>query len=81
MLQIQSPYKDEQGVIHENLEKRYSDLGVKLLQVETGRKYDDPVDVIPCQYTYEETDEPIDPVEPTDAEYIQAAKIMLGEVD
>lgn len=59
MIQIQSPYKDEQGVIHEKLEKRYSDCGVKLLQVETGHKYDAAIDVIPCRYTYEETDEEI----------------------
>lgn len=40
--------------------KHYSDKGVMLLQVETGIKYSDPVDVVPCRYTYEETDEPID---------------------
>lgn len=40
--------------------KHYSDQGVMLLQVETGIKYADPVDVVPCAYTYEETDEPID---------------------
>ena len=28
-----------------------------LLQVETGIKYADPVDAVPCGYTYEETDE------------------------
>lgn len=28
----------------------------KLRQVETGSCYDDPIDVIPCPYTYEETD-------------------------
>jgi hypothetical protein len=37
--------------------KHYSDKGVMLLQVETGMKYSDPVDVVPCRYTYEETDE------------------------
>ena len=37
--------------------KHYSDKGVMLLQVETGVKYSDPVDVVPCRYTYEETDE------------------------
>ena len=41
-------------------ERRYSDKGVKLLQKETGYLYDDAVDVIPCRYTYEETDEPIE---------------------
>ena len=37
--------------------KHYSDAGFMLLQVETGIKYADPVDVVPCRYTYEETDE------------------------
>lgn len=40
--------------------KHYSDKGVMLLQVETGAKYSDPVDVVPCRYTYEETDELIE---------------------
>lgn len=40
--------------------KHYSDLGVMLLQVETGIKYADPVDVVPCRYTYTETDELIE---------------------
>lgn len=37
--------------------KHYSDAGFMLLQVETGIKYADPVDMVPCGYTYEETDE------------------------
>ena len=37
--------------------KHYSDAGFMLLQVETGEKYADPVDIVPCRYTYEETDE------------------------
>jgi hypothetical protein len=40
--------------------RHYSDKGVLLLQQETGVKYADPVDVVPCPYTYVETDEPID---------------------
>lgn len=40
--------------------KHYSDAGYMLLQVETGIKYSDPVDAVPCRYTYEETDELID---------------------
>lgn len=40
--------------------KHYSDKGVMLLQVETGAKYSDPIDCVPCQYTYEETDELIE---------------------
>ena len=31
-----------------------------LLQVETGAKYSDPIDIFPCPYTYEETDELIE---------------------
>ena len=39
--------------------RHYSDAGYMLLQNETGAKYSDPVDLVPCRYTYEETDEPI----------------------
>ena len=38
----------------------YSDAGMMLLQVETGILYGDAIDVIPCKYTYEETDQPIE---------------------
>ena len=41
-------------------ERRYSDKKMKLRQIETQVLYDDAVDVIPCRYTYEETDIPID---------------------
>ena len=37
--------------------KHYSDKGFMLLQNETGVKYLDPVDIVPCPYTYTETDE------------------------
>lgn len=40
--------------------KHYSDAGFMLLQNETGEKYSDPIDVVPCRYTYTETDEPIE---------------------
>lgn len=40
-------------------ERRYSDKNVMLRQVETGILYEDAVDVIPCKYTYEESDVPI----------------------
>lgn len=43
--------------------RHYSDVGALLLQNETGLKYSDPVDVIPCAYTYTETDEPVETVE------------------
>ena len=38
----------------------YSDAGFKLLQNETGLIYDDAIDVVPCKYTYSETDIPIE---------------------
>lgn len=41
----------------DTLIKHYSDADFMLLQVETGIKYTDPIDVVPCRYTYEETDE------------------------
>ena len=40
--------------------KHYSDKGVLLLQNETGIKYADPIDIVPCPYTYTETDELIE---------------------
>ena len=40
----------------------WSDTGYKIVQVETGIVYDDAVDVVPCRYTYEETEEPVEEV-------------------
>lgn len=40
--------------------RQYSDAGYLLLQNETGEKYSDPIDVVPCMYTYTETNEPIE---------------------
>lgn len=40
--------------------KHYSDAGFMLIQNETGIKYADPVDIVPCPYTYTETDEYIE---------------------
>ena len=48
--------------------KHYSDAGFMLLQVETGVKYSDPIDVVPCRYTYEETDDLIEVEEVMDTE-------------
>ena len=44
-------------------ERRYSDKNMKLRQIETGNIYEDAVDVIPCRYTYKETDIPIEKLE------------------
>lgn len=54
--------------------RHYSDIGMKLLQVETGIEYDEAVDVIPCQYTYEETENPLEDNELADA--IRALNVL-----
>ena len=48
---IKSEYLNEGTLI-----RQWSDAGVMLLQVETGAMYSDPVDLVPCRYTYQETD-------------------------
>lgn len=53
----------------------YSDQGMKIRQIETGFIYEDAVDVYPCQYTYEETNEPIETIE-DDSEILE---ILLGD--
>lgn len=61
--------------------KHYSDAGYMLLQVETGIKYADPVDVVPCRYTYEETNELIDAEDVIEDEILEKAKaydILMG---
>ena len=62
MLRTQYPFVDEQGVVHENLIRHYTDdpEHKTLLQVETGVEYDDAVDLYPCAFTYEEIDKPIE---------------------
>ena len=59
-----------------DLEKRYSNNDMMIRQIETGELYSEAVDVIPCRYTYEETDIPIDeePLEPQ-----EALDIIFGE--
>lgn len=44
----------------------YSDEGYKIRQIETDIIYDDAIDVLPCKWTYEETDIPIEKEEPED---------------
>lgn len=46
--------------INERLIRHFSDEGCYIKQVETGIEYSEAVDVIPCKYTYEETDKPIE---------------------
>lgn len=60
------------------VERRYSDAGVMLRQIETDTLWPDAVDVKPCRFTYEETDLPV-PDEELDAE--EALRIIRGEAE
>lgn len=68
---------------NDTLIKHYSDKGYLLLQNETGAKYFEPIDIIPCPYTYTETDElgEIDEEEETDENEATVADYQeaLGE--
>lgn len=55
----------------------YSDQNMKIRQIETGKLYEDAIDVMPCQYTYEETDIPI-PIEDEEIDDSEALNIILG---
>lgn len=65
------------------LVKTYSDQNVLIKQVETGALYGEAIDVIPCPYTYEETDEPITVGDSENNEdmraYAEAGMILLGK--
>lgn len=50
-------------ILNDRLVRHYSDKGMMIKQVETGIEYADAVDVIPCRYTYEETETPIEATE------------------
>ncbi len=61
------------------LVKHYSDAGFLLLQNENGEKYSDPIDVVPCKYTYTETNELIEQEEITEEEEkAMAYDILVG---
>lgn len=47
-------------ILDNNLIRHYSDENFKIKQIETGIIYDEAIDVMPCRYTYEETDIPRD---------------------
>lgn len=52
------PYVDEQRVEHENLVQHKSDENKQIIQLETGRIYDEAIDSYPCRYTYAEMIQP-----------------------
>jgi hypothetical protein len=39
--------------------KHFSDSNKYILQVETGIEYEEAIDVMPCRYTYEETEKEV----------------------
>ena len=57
--------------------RHYSDLNMKIKQIETNLLYEDAVDVQPCPYTYEETDISIS--DPTAEELLEI--IVGGEAE
>ena len=61
----------------------FSDEGFCVRQNETGIVYSDAMDIVPCQYTYTETDIPLDPEQIITEEnlYAQAGHILFGEVE
>ena len=42
------------------LYKTYSDIGKKIIQVQTGIEYDEAIDVYPFKYTYVESENDIE---------------------
>ena len=60
----------------ENRIRHYFDMGFKIWQIETGTLYDNAVNVLPCKYTYEETNELISE-EPLEAN--EVVNILLGK--
>lgn len=54
----------------------YSDADYTILQNETGIEYAEAYDVLTANYTYTETDHPIDE---TEDEYATIGRILLGD--
>lgn len=53
--------KQEKVIINDReFIKTYSDIGNYILQVETGIKYGEAIDIEPLRYTYKETEEKIE---------------------
>ena len=52
----------------------YRDIGMKIMQEQTGIIYDDALDVVETGYTYVETDTPID----DDVSDSEALDIIMG---
>ena len=61
------------------LVKHYSDAGFLIEKVETGARYGEAVDIVPCPFTYVETDERAEPENMTETEEkAMAYDILMG---
>lgn len=67
---IQTEYLNDNTLV-----RHYSEAGYLLLQVETGARYSDPIDIVPCPYTYIETDELVE----EDEEVLDEEETMKGD--
>lgn len=56
--------------------RHFSDQNMMIRQVETDTLYEDAVDILPCRFTYEETDIPIERTDDIEAQ--EALDILLG---
>ena len=54
-----------------NLYKTYSDINMYIRQIETGIEYSEAIDVEFANYTYEETDTPIEYIEESTVENVE----------
>jgi hypothetical protein len=66
-------------ILDETYVKTYSDAGYYIHGGYPEGDYVDAVDRIADNRTYTETDRPIEREEPTEEDYIEAGKILLGE--
>lgn len=64
-------------IIDNMVVRHYSDRDKMLRQVETGILWVDAVDVLPCRFTYEETDIPIEE-EASIEDKAEAYNILMG---
>lgn len=69
--------------INDTLIKHYSDAGFMIHKKGTDEYYEDAIDLIELNIEYEETDIKIETPDgdPDALEYIEAAKILLGETE
>lgn len=65
-LKLQRPFIDDKGKVYEHLEKHYAEdengVRYKIKQNETGIVYDEAVDLLPCKYAYDTTEELVEEV-------------------